>query len=240
MGTTTKTTKHFKFTGETKVTYGVTLHRIRATIETIHAKLGDIGGWVEKPDNLCDNAWVFGNAQVYGGACVSGNAWVSDNAIVCGNACVCDNAHVSGCALVSGNACVLDNAWVSDDAEVHGNTRVSGKARVTYSACVYNNAHVTDNAYVSGDAEIYDNAHVSGNARVFSDNDHCGFDSFGSDTIHTHAYRTTNGIEIVSGSFRGSLDEFVAKIKETYCDSEYEKQYELIIRLIKLKFYLLE
>ena len=82
----------YKFTGETKtidLPFGtVTLHRIKAVVEFGLVKVGDLGGWIEKEENLsheenawvCDNAWVCGNAKVY------------DNALVYGNAKVCGNA----------------------------------------------------------------------------------------------------------------------------------------------------
>ena len=67
-------------------------------------KASDLGGYVEKEENLsqsgnawvygnalvCDDAWVSNNAQVYGSALVSGNAWVYGSARVSGNALVCD------------------------------------------------------------------------------------------------------------------------------------------------------
>ena len=75
--------KKYEFTGEVKVLFNRTLHQIRATIAFGHIKVGDVGGWIEKEDNLSHegNAWVCGNAWVYG------------NAKVCGDAEVCGNAH---------------------------------------------------------------------------------------------------------------------------------------------------
>ena len=64
----------YELTDETKVFYGVTLHRIRAlTAVGVLAAAGQLGGWVESEKNLeqSGDAWVYGNAQV------SGDAWVS-------------------------------------------------------------------------------------------------------------------------------------------------------------------
>ena len=56
--------KHFELTAETKVNvFGITLFRIKATVKTKYADIGDIGGWVESPENLSGNAWVSGNAD---------------------------------------------------------------------------------------------------------------------------------------------------------------------------------
>jgi len=59
---------HFEFTGETKVFLGITLKRIKASVSFSTVIKGQIGGWIEKEENLSDNAWVSGNAQVYGDA----------------------------------------------------------------------------------------------------------------------------------------------------------------------------
>ena len=75
-------TKKFEFTGETKtiqlVSRTVTLHRIRAVAEFGLIKVGDIGGWLEKEENLSQEgeSWVYGDAEVYGNARVYGNAKV--------------------------------------------------------------------------------------------------------------------------------------------------------------------
>lgn len=81
------------------------------------------------------------------------------------------------------------------------------------------------------------NALVSGNAQVKNDHMHCGFDCFGSCNRHTHAYMTKeNKVEITCGCFRGNIEEFERKVKETHAGTIYEKQYKAIINLIKIKF----
>lgn len=104
--------KKYEFTGEEKVVDNHTLHRIRALRNFGMVKAGDLGGWIEKEENLSHNgyAWVGGEAQVTGNAYVTGrarvggNARVTDRARVTGNACVTGEARVSGNARVEGNA----------------------------------------------------------------------------------------------------------------------------------------
>ena len=86
--------KKYEFTGEVKVALGVTLHRIRAAVSFGIVVKGELGGWIEKEDNLSQNgnAWVYGNAKVFGDAKVCGNAKVCGDAEVYGNAWVCGNA----------------------------------------------------------------------------------------------------------------------------------------------------
>ena len=85
--------KKFELTSEfvTNI-FGTKLFRIKALIEFGNVKAGDLGGYIEKEDNLehSGDAWVSGNARVYG------DAWVSGNARVYGDACVSGNAEVSG------------------------------------------------------------------------------------------------------------------------------------------------
>ena len=72
----------YEFTGETKTVNTllrtITYRRIRAKVAFGIVKAGEVGGWIEKEENLSDDgdAWVFGNAEVSGDAWVSGNARV--------------------------------------------------------------------------------------------------------------------------------------------------------------------
>ena len=105
--------------------FGKKLFRIKALVAFGDVEKGELGGFIEKEDNLSHdgNAWVYGDAQVSG------------------------NARVYGDAQVYGNARVSGDAWVYGDAQVYGNARVSGDARV------YGNAWVSGNAWVYGDAD---------------------------------------------------------------------------------------
>ena len=68
--------KKYEFTGETKVVDGITLNRIRAIRVFGNIKAGDIGGWIEKEENLSHegSAWVCGSAKVFGSAKVCANS----------------------------------------------------------------------------------------------------------------------------------------------------------------------
>ena len=123
--------KKFELTSEfiTNI-FGTKLFRIKALCEFGNVKAGELGGFLEKEENLSNDgdAWVSGNAEVSGDAEVSGNAWVYGDAWVFGNARVSGNARVFDNARVSGNARVSDNAEVSGNAWVFGNAEVSGNA----------------------------------------------------------------------------------------------------------------
>ena len=75
--------KKYEFTGETKVIFGTALHQIIAVRDFSDVTSGEIGGWIEKEENLSHD----------------GNAWVYGDARVCGNARVCGDARVYGAGL---------------------------------------------------------------------------------------------------------------------------------------------
>ena len=125
--------KKYELTDETQEWNGRTLHRIRALADFGDVKAGELGGWIEKEENLSHN----GNAWVYGDAWVCGDARVCGDAQVCGDARVCDNALARDNALVRGNARVCDNALVRGDAQVYGDARVCGDAQVCGNAEIF-------------------------------------------------------------------------------------------------------
>ena len=218
--------KYFELTDETKVNeFGVTLHRIRCTRDMAWANAGDLGGWVEYESNLCDDAWVGDEAQVFG------------NASVCGSAIVYGSAWVYGVAFVDGLASVYGSARVYENACVYGCSKVFGRACVHGQAQVFGSALVFDDSLVCGVVSLrgYD---MLGSSAVVSNNDqHCGFDYFGSENRHTHAYLTkSGGVDVICGCFRGSLDEFAQQVHERHAGTVYERQYLAMIDMIKLKF----
>jgi len=101
---------------------GLTLFRIECVEEFSEVKKGELGGYIQKEDNLSHDgdAWVYDDAKVSGNARVFGSATVYDNARVYGNAWVYDDARVFDDAKVSGNAWVSGDTWVYDDARVCG------------------------------------------------------------------------------------------------------------------------
>ena len=240
--------KKFEFTGETKIVLNgfdkIVLHRIKALVRIEsnagNVEVGDIGGWIEKEGNLSHdgNAWVYGdaevygNAEVYGDARVYGNAEISGNARIYGNARICGNAWVYGDARVYGNAEVWGNAWVYGDARVWGNAWVYGDARIYGNAGIYGNAEVWGNAEVCGNAEVWDNARIWDNAEVFRMEHYLVTGPIGSRNAFTTFFRTKDGrITVVCGCFFGTIDEFLAKVKQTHGNSKHAKVYQAAVEV---------
>ena len=220
--------KKFELTSEfiTNI-FGTKLFRIKALIEFGNVKAGELGGFVEKEENLNHegNAWVYGNAEVYG------------NARVYGNASVYGDARVYGNASVYGNAWVYGNARVCDDARVYGNASVYGNARVCGDARVYGNARVCDDARVYGNASVYGNARVCGDARVCDDADYATVHGFGSEYRTTTFFKTKAGeIGVRCGCFYGNLSEFRKKVVETHGETKKAKEYLMLADLMEFRF----
>ena len=110
--------KKFELTEEFVTnSFGNRLFRIRALEAFGNVKAGEVGGFLEKEENLAQDgtAWVYGDAEVWGDAKVCGNAKVWGDAKVCGDAEVYENAKVCGDTEVCGDADVCGNA------EIYGN-----------------------------------------------------------------------------------------------------------------------
>ena len=97
--------KKYELTTEYKEIGNIKLFRVKALTSFGNVQAGELGGYIEKEDNLSQD----GNAKVRGNARVDGNAKVSGNARVDGDAEVSGNARVDGDAEVSGNAKVRGN-----------------------------------------------------------------------------------------------------------------------------------
>ncbi|MCL1937237.1 MAG: hypothetical protein FWF52_02440, partial [Candidatus Azobacteroides sp.] len=79
--------KHFELTNEFMINdEGIKLFRIRAVKKINGIEIGELGGWIEKYENLDEEAWIADNAQVFENAKVYDKAQVHGNAQVCGKA----------------------------------------------------------------------------------------------------------------------------------------------------------
>lgn len=204
------------------------LFRIRALIDFGRAKIGELGGYIEKEENLSQlgYAWVSDSAQVFDNACVSDNAWILDSAQVYGD------AQVFGIASISGNAQVYEDAKVSDSAQVFGDAmvfecaKISGDTQVFGDARVYESAQVSGNAKVFGEIWLSGDTHLSGSAMVSS---HRDFVTFGGHDLRTlvTVCRTQTGIELTHKDFCGTPEAFLELVTQQYGDSRTTQQYRV-------------
>ena len=125
------------------------LHRIRALRDIgDKVKAGDLGGFVEREENLSfepgDDAWIFDDAIAAGEGYVDKGSVLRDKAVVCGCAYVSHGAELSGdaraeddayirgarlsrCAQVSGNGMVLQSPTTKVSPILTGSCAVYGK-----------------------------------------------------------------------------------------------------------------
>jgi hypothetical protein len=60
--------------------------------------------------------------------------------------------------------------------------------------------------------------------------------AIGSRNGYTTIFHTDKGIFVQCGCFRGTLDEFAAKVKETHAGTKHERDYNALIDFVKIKF----
>ena len=231
-----ETKKKYELSNKTIEFNGVTLHRIKALKDFSDVKAGDLGGWVEKEDNLSQigDAWIGGDAVVYENAKVYHRARVFGNAEICGDAKVCDYAEICGDAKVYDHADVYNHARVFGNAEICGNAFVRGYAEIYENAKVYDHADVYNHARVFGNAEICGDAFVRGYAEICGDavvknnEDYIVFKNFWSSGRHFTWTRSNNMWKV--GCFYGTREEL---IKKAYKDSTKSgKEYERVVKYV--------
>jgi carbonic anhydrase/acetyltransferase-like protein (isoleucine patch superfamily) len=159
-----KMNKKYEFTDETITIKGHVLHRIKAVIDFDFVRAGNLGGFIEKEENLSH----------FGGSWIDGDACVFDNAKVYHNALVRNHAQVFGNARIYGNSIVVGNAKVYGNSAVCGLTQIYGNAIVCDHAAIYDRALIYDKAQVCGYARIYGDATICGNAYVSNQTHICG------------------------------------------------------------------
>ena len=237
--------KKYELTDDSITFDGRKLFRIRAIRSFSNVAAGDLGGYVEKEENLShdNDAWIYNNAYIFGNARICDDAHICDKACVFGDARICDDAHIYGDARICGNACISgdariyddarisDNAYICGDAYICGNARISDNAYICGNACIYDDAHIYGDARISGDARIYDDACISGDA------DYLYLKGLGSENRNTTFFKCEDGhIHVSCGCFSGNLSEFENKVKETHGDSKYAKEYLACIEVVKIHF----
>lgn len=217
--------KKYEFTGEEKVVGGITLRRIRAVRRFAQADAGEMGGWIQKEENLSHDSecWVSGEAIVCNSAVVTDDAWVGGHAQVYYDAKIRDNACISGDAWIGGSVEVYGNARVGGNTVVNGHAKIYDRADVMGHAIVRDSARVCGEALVDGSSIVCQTALVCGNAKVHnvlvpfdteikSIRDFIVFKNFWS-SGRFFTYFRSNGMWQV-GCFWGTSEELLEAAKE--------------------------
>lgn len=141
----------YEITTENREVNTKRFYRIRALKDfriknCIEIKNGDLGGWIEKEENLHQN----------GNCWVGDNAIVKDDAIVKDNAIVKENARISISAIIEGDAIVEGNAFVSDFSRIGGHSRISNSASIYGRSEVLGYSHIGGKCILCGSARVRD------------------------------------------------------------------------------------
>ena len=126
------------------------LYRVKALKDFGYVKKGDIGGYVENPNNLSHEGycWVYDDAKIYNEARICGNSEISGCAVIDGNAQIHGNSRILDCAVIDGNA------------QIHGDSEVWGYAIIRDNALIYGDSVISGNAFIGGDTEIKTGRHI--------------------------------------------------------------------------------
>lgn len=206
----------------------ITVYRIRALrdftcpfklrpdgeiLDTTLVKKGDLGGWVEKEENLSqeDGCWIFNDAQVRENARVEGNARITGRSFIRGNAVVKGYSYLSGSANVYGNAVLDDCTRMDGMVSIGDDSTTNGTVNILNYSQVHGKSKLSGDIYLGGavvikDANITEGLHLVGNYTV-------AFDVNGSNTVA--AYRTTEFVKKQNdyGIERNGYDYFTASTK---------------------------
>lgn len=160
--------KKYEIIQESGIDYnGSHIYAIKALRNFDNVKKGDIGGFIEKEENLSHD----------------GNCWVDRGSIVADNAFVSENAIVGSHSYVGGNARIFGNAIVNCFSTVTDDASVSGDVCVTDRACIDCNADVSGNVIICG------NSHIGEHAYIRNQTDYMSITNIGDQRSHLTFYR---------------------------------------------------
>ena len=165
---------------------GHTLYRIRALKDFSHVKADDLGGYIEKEENLSHegDCWIANEGRVYGDASVEANATIDDIAVVKDQAIVTDMAYISDEAVICNKAMIRGLASVTEDAVVGGEVDISDISYIDGNASIKGEGFVCSNTYIGGDVIV--NGHERIDFTVIRSTDYVTYkDPFADDVYYT-------------------------------------------------------
>lgn len=193
------------------------VHRIVALRDFSDVKKGDLGGYVEKEENLSHEgfAWVYDDGVVFDNARVVNDATVHNYAVVCGATVLYDSACAKDYSIIGGEVVCFDTAHISGKAIVWGDIKITGDSHI-YGNVILNMSPIT-----LWDADIFQQFHV------------VAFHGFGSRLSSTAVYNNRNGgLYVTCGCFKGTIGEFKRKVRETHGANQYAKEYDALIKMV--------
>lgn len=138
------------------------LYRVKALRNFGDVKKGDIGGYVENPNNLSHEGycWVHDNAKIYDNAIIHDNVKIYDDARIYGNSEIWDYAVIQDNARIYGNSQISDYAVIDGNSRIYGDSQIWNYAIIRDNALIYGDSVISGNAFIEGDAEIKTGRHI--------------------------------------------------------------------------------
>ena len=235
--------RYFKLTEETIVNEaGRKLRQIECTRDFKFAQAGELGGFIEKEENLGGEAWVDEGAQVWGEAKVINGSVLRDNARVYGRSKVRNGSVIYGEARVYDYA-MVDGCFVGGQAKVYGKSRLAlgvtmadqaevfGLASIESSSCLLHNASVSGRACLNYATVLSTDAYVTRNF------DCCQFHNLCPEAGITSVYRTKAGdLRVCHADEVYTLEAFTELIERADSESIFKQVYPAVLAVIKARF----
>lgn len=146
--------------------------RIEAKRAFNDVKIGTLGGFIEKEENLDenDNSWIYDEAKVYEDARITGDSVIKDEAQVYGrarisNSTVCNQAQVYGNAevsysLVANESQVYENAFL-EQAQIFNQAKIYGRAKILSYATIGDEVEVCGDVIIDKAKKRYGKQKIS-------------------------------------------------------------------------------
>lgn len=162
--------KKYAMTDEVIEYRGIKLHRIRALRDFGDIKAGELGGFIQREENLDHGGycWVWKYAKAYENAAVMGDAQIKGQGEVCESGKIMGDSQIFDIALVCGNAVVNDSV-VKDEAVISGNSYINDSI-ISGSSSIANNSKEIQDSEDSKDSEdscvLIEKSQVSGPTEI--------------------------------------------------------------------------
>ena len=149
-----KSKKYFElFKDDYKIINGVTVYRIKALVDFDDIKAGQLGGYIEKEENLkvyysvLDPGWY----SYYAENNKVRASWVYDNACVYGDSVVYSGGRVKGHSVIC-NSHILDDSTIDGDCSIF-NSKVSYKSTIVGDSFISNSE--LENVIIEDSTSLY-------------------------------------------------------------------------------------
>ena len=233
--------RYFKLIDEKIVNeVGRKLHQIECTRDFKYAHAGELGGFIEKEENLGGEAWVDEEAQVWGeakvvsGSVLRGKARVYGHATVRNGSVIYDEARVYDYALV-------DGCFVGGQAKVYGKSRLAlvtmADQTEVFGLANIENSCLLHNASVSGRACLNYATVLSTDAYVTRNFDCCPFHNLCPEAGITSVYRTKAGdLRVCHADEVYTLEAFTELVEQASDELVFKQVYPAVLAVIKVRF----